>query len=529
MLSYDMDERGNASRYDYLYRCIRHDIAHGNILPDEKLPSKRALARNLGVSVITVEAAYAQLIAEGYVRAEERRGYFACELSPVARGGRQGGARNRGNARTGGVSGGAAGQRGFASEGATGRHAASPDSDATQSPATSSARRPASLRFPAHTLGDSPFSDSAGDPMTFVPSSGSAATALFPYQTWARVMRRTLTEESSATLAQAALGAGSPRLRRAISAYLREYRGMDVPAERIVVAAGSQTLYQLIIQLLGRDRAFAIESPGYPLLERMYDAQGARCASIPLAAGGIDVAALSESGASVAHVMPAHQFPTGVVMSAAHRRDLLNWSRMDAARAFSSDGPRGRFVIEDDYDAEFRMSGRPIAPLASVDVAGRVIYLNSFTKSLGAAFRIAYMALPEDLAAQFELKLGFYSNTVSPLEQLALARFIELGHYERHVNRLRAHVKRLQDGLVGRVRESSLAQEVAFEGLDRGLYFSMRVLKGTQDRAVGALQAAGVQLAFLGRGPLAWSGAQSGESVFALNCESLNIEELVLP
>lgn len=529
MLSYDMDERGNASRYDYLYRCIRHDIAHGNILPDEKLPSKRALARNLGVSVITVEAAYAQLIAEGYVRAEERRGYFACELSPVARGGRQGGARNGENARTGGVYGGAAGQRGFASEGATGRHAASPDSDATQSPATSSARRLASLRFPAHTLGDSPFSDSAGDPMTFVPSSGSAATALFPYQTWARVMRRTLAEESSATLAQAALGAGSPRLRRAIAAYLREYRGMDVPAERIVVAAGSQTLYQLIIQLLGRDRAFAIESPGYPLLERMYDAQGARCASVPLAAGGIDVAALSESGASVAHVMPAHQFPTGVVMSAAHRRDLLNWSRMDAARAFSSEGPRGRFIIEDDYDAEFRMSGRPIAPLASVDVAGRVIYLNSFTKSLGAAFRIAYMALPEDLAAQFELKLGFYSNTVSPLEQLALARFIEQGHYERHVNRLRTHVKRLQDGLVGRVHESSLAKEVAFEGLDRGLYFSMRVRKGAQGRAVGALRAAGVQLAFLGRGPLAWSGAQSGELVFALNCESLNIEELVLP
>lgn len=529
MLSYDMGKRGNASRYDYLYRRIRHDIAHGNILPDEKLPSKRALARNLGVSVITVEAAYAQLIAEGYVRAEERRGYFACELSPVARGGRQGEARNRGNARTGGVSGDAAGQRGFAFEGTAGKHAASPDSDAAQSPAASPARRLVSLRFPAHMLGDSPFSDSAGDPVTPAPSSESAATALFPYQTWARVMRRTLAEESSATLAQAALGAGSPRLRRAIAAYLREYRGMDVPAERIVVAAGSQTLYQLIIQLLGRERAFAIESPGYPLLERMYDAQGARCASIPLAAGGIDVAALSESGASVAHVMPAHQFPTGVVMSAAHRRDLLNWSRMDAARAFSSDGPRGRFIIEDDYDAEFRMSGRPIAPLASVDVAGRVIYLNSFTKSLGAAFRIAYMALPEDLAAQFELKLGFYSNTVSPLEQLALARFIEQGHYERHVNRLRTHVKRLQDGLVGRVRESSLAQEVAFEGLDRGLYFSMRVRKGTQDRVVGALQAAGVQLAFLGKGPLAWSGAQAGESVFALNCESLNIEELVLP
>ena len=529
MLSYDMGERGNASRYDYLYRCIRHDIAHGNILPDEKLPSKRALARNLGVSVITVEAAYAQLIAEGYVRAEERRGYFACELSPVARGGRQGGARNRGNARTGGVSGGAAGQRGFASEGATGRHAASPDSDAAQSPAASSARRLASLRFPAHTLGDSPFSDSAGDPMTFVPSSGAAATALFPYQTWARVMRRTLTEESSATLAEAALAAGSPRLRQAIASYLREYRGMEVPAERIVIAAGSQTLYQLIVQLLGRERTFATECPGYPLLGRIYGAQNVHCASIPLSAGGIDIAALRESSASVAHVMPAHQFPTGIVMSAACRRDLLNWSRTDEARAFSAAGPRGRFIVEDDYDAEFRMSGRPIAPLSSVDVAGRVIYLNSFTKSLGAAFRIAYMALPEELAAQFELNLGFYSNTVSPLEQLALARFIEQGHYERHVNRLRTHAKQLQDELVRRVRESSLAKEVSFEGLDRGLYFSMRVRKSAQVRAVGALRAAGVQLTLLGKGPLAWSGAQAGESVFAVNCESLEVGNLVLP
>ena len=473
MLSYDMGERGNASRYDYLYRCIRHDIAHGNILPDEKLPSKRALARNLGVSVITVEAAYAQLIAEGYIRAEERRGYFACELSPVARGGRRDGARLRGEAGRAGI----------------------PE----------------------------------GNPMTPSSASGSAATALFPYQTWARVMRRTLTEESSATLAEAALAAGSPRLRQAIASYLREYRGMEVPAERIVIAAGSQTLYQLIIQLLGRDRGFAIESPGYPLLGRMYDAQGVRCASIPLVAGGIDVSALRKNGASVAHVMPAHQFPTGVVMSAAHRRDLLNWSRTDEARAFSAAGPRGRFIVEDDYDAEFRMSGRPIAPLASVDVAGRVIYLNSFTKSLGAAFRIAYMALPEDLAAQFELNLGFYSNTVSPLEQLALARFIEQGHYERHVNRLRTHAKQLQDGLVRRVRESSLAEEVAFEGLDWGLYFSMRVRKNAQVRAVGALRAAGVQLTLLGKGPLAWSDAQTGESVFAVNCESLEVGNLVLP
>ena len=531
MLSYDMGKRGDASRYDYLYRRIRHDIAHGNILPGEKLPSKRALARNLGVSVITVEAAYAQLIAEGYARAEERRGYFACELSPVARGGLQDGAPLRGKGKHGGASEGAARRHGFVSEGATLRSAACSDPGAAQSPAAFSARGIASSRFPAHAPGDFPSSDSASDPTIFVPSSGAAATTLFPYQTWARVMRRALTEESSATLAEAALAAGSPRLRQAIASYLREYRGMEVPAERIVIAAGSQTLYQLIVQLLGRERTFATECPVYPLLGRISGAQNVHCASIPLSAGGIDIAALRESGASVAHVMPAHQFPTGVVMSAACRRDLLNWSREgEAAPVGTKSGePCGRFIVEDDYDAEFRMTGRPIAPLASVDTAGRVIYLNSFTKSLGAAFRIAYMALPENLAEPFDRSLGFYSNTVSPLEQLALARFIEQGHYERHVNRLRTHAKRQQDELIRRVRASSLAQNVAFEGLGRGFHFAMRVRGDVREKLVASLRAAGVQLTPLGTGPLAWSEAKAGEAVLTVNCEGFSSEALVLP
>lgn len=536
MLSYDMESRGRASRYEYLYRCIRHDVAHGVIAPGEKLPSKRALAKHLGVGVITVEAAYTQLVAEGYVRAEERRGYFACKLAPAAQvdypwsGLRsQGTSASFSHVREGEGEGEWEESAPRAREGSREREGGRCGS-ATR--ATSALREaegaPASAAVPA-LAANSPHAP-ARPPASAAPAfSGLAATSLFPYTSWSKAMRRTLADETPASLAEAAGARGSLRLRRAISAYLRECRGMDAPAERIVVAAGSQVLYQLIVQLLGRDRTFAVETPGYPLLEKTYRAQGVCVAPVGVDGEGVDMRALRESCANVAHVMPAHQFPTGVVASAARRRDLLNWSRMDAARAFSSDGPRGRFIIEDDYDAEFRMSGRPIAPLASVDVAGRVIYLNSFTKSLGAAFRIAYMALPEDLAAQFELKLGFYSNTVSPLEQLALARFIEQGHYERHVNRLRTHVKRLQDGLVGRVHESSLAKEVAFEGLDRGLYFSMRVRKGAQDRAVGALQAAGVQLAFLGGGPLAWSGAQSGDSVFALNCESLNIEELVLP
>lgn len=549
MLSYDMGERGNASRYDYLYRCIRHDIAHGNILPDEKLPSKRALARNLGVSVITVEAAYTQLVAEGYVRAEERRGYFACKLAPAAQvdypwsGLRsQSTSASFSHVREGEGEGEGEGEWEVsaprAREGSREREGGRCGS-ATR--ATSALREaegaPASAAVPA-LAANSPHAP-ARPPASAAPAfSGLAATSLFPYTSWSKAMRRTLADETPASLAEAAGARGSLRLRRAISAYLRECRGMDAPAERIVVAAGSQVLYQLIVQLLGRDRTFAVETPGYPLLEKTYRAQGACVAPVGVDGEGVDMRALRESCADVAHVMPAHQFPTGVVASAARRRDLLNWSRekaystCDNAESSRDDGSvsiRGRFIVEDDYDAEFRMTGRPIPPLASIDSAGRVIYLNSFAKSLGAAFRIAYMVLPPQLSDVFNAELGFYSNTVSPLEQLALARFIEQGHYERHVNRLRTHAKQLQDELVRRVRESSLAKEVSFEGLDRGLYFSMRVRKSAQVRAVGALQAAGVQLTLLGKGPLAWSDAQAGESVFAVNCESLEVGNLVLP
>ncbi len=427
MLFYDLSQRDGAPLYDYLYKCIRHDIAHGAIAAGEKLPSKRALAKHLGVGVITVEAAYTQLVAEGYVRAEERRGYFACELAPAVRAGAL-----------------AAGESSPLREGASAPHDAAL-SRGTQGPQGAS---------PAHPA-----------------FSGSAATALFPYATWSKVMRQTLSEEGSRTLADAASAKGSLRLRRAIASYLRDYRGMDVSAECIVVGAGSQTLYQLLVQLLGRGKTYAVEAPGYPLLMEMYRAQDACVVEIPVTPCGIDVDALRASGAEVAHVMPAHQFPTGAVMSAACRRSLLNWSRGGAGAP--GHAPQGRFVVEDDYDAEFRMAGRPIPPLASIDSAGRVVYLNSFAKSLGAAFRIAYMVLPPALLARFDDELGFYSNTVSPLEQLALARFIEQGHYERHVNRLRARAKRAQDALVAALVASSPEGALGFTGLDGGFHFSV--------------------------------------------------------
>ncbi len=430
MLSYDLSTRGDESLYEYLYRCIRHDIAHGAISAGQKLPSKRAFASHLGVSLVTVEAAYRQLIAEGYILARERSGYYACELPPAEKAGAV-----DGKFRT----------EGGAVSGASGFDGLSKFGDVI--PGNSTAENVSVSKI----VGD------------FV--SGDAATKMFPYSTWAKTVRGVLSDGSPELLSQAATTAGSPQLRQAIANYLRAYRGINASSNQIVVGAGSQVLYQLVVQLLGREKIYAIETPGYPLLARMYSALGAPTRFVPLDEQGMSEDSLRSSKVQVAHVMPVHQFPTGVAMSAARRRALLNWTREEP----------DRFVIEDDYDSEFRMTGRPIAPLFSIDVAGKVLYLNSFAKSLGSAFRIAYLVLPPELANRFSVDLGFYSNTVSPLDQLALASFIEQGYYERHVNRLRARARRAQDALVGELRNGPLSKRLHFHGLNGGLHFVMEL------------------------------------------------------
>ena len=447
MLSYDIIEHSGVPLYEQLYQRIRHDIAHGIIAPGEKLPSKRALAKHLGISVITVEGAYNQLVAEGYMVARQRSGYFACDLAPAAKSGSP-----------------LMPRRAETPDRKIGETRKGSDADSGSASARQQAPGSAPVRQQA--------SDAATPPKPVLAdlTRSSAATELFPYAAWAKVMRETLSSETAETLAQAASAGGSLRLRQAISRHLRSTRGMDVQPRQIVIGAGSQTLYQLIIQLLGRQRRYAVEDPGYPLLLHMYRGNGVDIRPIPLDEQGIDVEALSASGASIAHVMPSHQFPTGIITSAARRRQLLNWAREDDARA-----PGGRFIIEDDYDSEFRMAGRPVPTLFSIDAARRVLYVNSFAKTLGDAFRLAYLVLPEHLMEPFEKNLGFYSNTVSPIDQLTLARFIEGGRYERHVNKLRTRARQAQNELVAALRECEIGDRLSFQGLDGGLHFLMQV------------------------------------------------------
>lgn len=517
-----MESRGDLALYEYLYRCIRHDIAHGKVEPGQKLPSKRALAKQLGVSLITIEAAYDQLVAEGYIRSRERCGYYACDLAPAAKIEEQGNAQFRTATET------SANRR--REDHVSNPNGPQPISQNEESLERRTGYRPSDADFAPPLNGLAPHAQNAPSdaPLLADFTHSTLATTMLPYSAWAKAVRRTLSDESAASLAEAASAAGSPELRSAIADHLRQYRGMDVSPGQVVIGAGSQTLYQLLVQLLGRTRRYAVEDPGYPLLTRMYEQQDAQVAHIGLDDSGIDIDALEASDASVAHIMPSHQFPTGIVTTAARRRELLNWAREG-----------DRYLIEDDYDSEFRMAGRPIPSLFGIDAAERVLYLNSFAKSLGAAFRMAYLVLPPQLAQRFRKQLGFYANTVSPLDQLALAHFIEQGHYDRHVNRLRTHARKTQDALVNALHEA-FGGRIAFTGLNDGLHFIMQLESERGERELAAAaEAAGIRIAPLssfagmasqsgaptGTEPQASTASKTSPARFILRSDSTSIEE----
>ena len=424
MLTYTLERGGGLPLYELLYRSIREDILSGNLKNGEKLPSKRRLAEHLGVSIMTVETAFAQLSLEGYIRSEQRRGYFVC----------------------------------------------------------------ADFSFPAPRAAVKTLAAEVSQKEWLADFKTNAILPRqFPFSVWAKLMRRVLAERSPALLAPMP-GQGLPELREAIAGFLSRFRGMQVSAEQIVVAAGAELLYGLLVQLLGRDKLIAVEDPGYPRAAKVYRNNGAETVPIPLDAGGLSVRELAAAEAQVAHISPAHHFPTGLVMPAARRAELLNWAGAD----------ENRFLIEDDYDSEFRFSGRPIPTLQSADRLGRVIYLNTFTKTLSPALRIGYLVLPETLLDAFSRRLGFYSCTVPSFEQLTLAKFINEGYFESHLARTRNFYRRQRDKMIESIRESALGAHCRILEADAGLHFVLETDASNPDLELTAqAQTLGINISCL--------------------------------
>ena len=286
----------------------------------------------------------------------------------------------------------------------------------------------------------------------------------FPAALWRRHISRALRDRE--LLSGYGDPQGEPALRQALAEYSHESRGVSCSPEQIIIGAGTEYLYGLLIRLLGNDLVYAVESPGYPKTARIYESGGVRVCPIPMDGKGMDVGKLRESGADVVHVSPSHQFPTGVTMPVSRRSELLAWS---------TEGSALRYIIEDDYDSEFRLSGRPIPSLMSIDRSGTVIYLNTFTKSVAPTIRISYMVLPEALLARYRSKLGFYSCTVANYEQYILAEFIRRGHFEKHINRMRNQYRQKRDRLLDAIRRCGPDGNMEAEGADAGLHFLLHV------------------------------------------------------
>ena len=454
MLTYNLEARGTTSVYDYLYQLIRDDIAHGIIPRNTKLPSKRALAQHLGIGVATVAAAYEQLVTEGFVRAEQRRGFFVEDVSryrskPVtgvgigdARGGRPADA----------DAGSSSAALGTGDGGGFGAGAASDSGD--------DAARPT-----ATAPGTAKAAESAYDQNYFVDMKANRTSIdLFPTSVWARYMREALALPAHKLLQSVPFN-GLPELRRAIADYLRRARGMNVSPESIIIGAGSEYLYGRLLQMMGPTTTFAMENPGYRKFAAISQSYGNPWVSVPIDDAGMIVDALEDSGADVAHVSAANHFPTGVVMPITRRLELFEW----AGRA------RKRFIIEDDYDSEFRYTGRPIMPLFADDAAGKVIYLNAFSKTMMPSLRISYLVLPERLMERYLDTMSFYACTVSSVEQYALARFIDEGHLERHINRMRTFYRNQRASVLEALKASPLASISTVEERNAGTHFLLQV------------------------------------------------------
>lgn len=343
-------------------------------------------------------------------------------------------------------------------------------------------------------------------------STRSMDASLFPAKTWARIEKEVLS--GSTSLLNHGLAQGDENLRRVIAAYLAQYRAVRCTPEQIVVGAGTEYLLGLLAGLLN-GRRVAVEDPGYEKTSTVLHNNGIKTVAVPVDEAGMRVDALDESGAKVAYVTPSHQFPTGAAMPAGRRTALLAWAEKRPER----------LIIEDDYDSEFRFSGRPIPSLQGLSATGQAVYLGTFTKSIAPSIRIAYLVLPHSLLAPYHEKFGSYSSTVSRFEQQTLARFIDEGHFTRYLNRARNAYRRRRDRLIAALMTEFGADKLRFGPVHTGLYLTVTFKVGLSEAQM-VRRAAAARIAVAGLSGYYRSAQQAPGATLVLGYAGMEEERI---
>lgn len=394
--------------YISLYEYIKDDIENNRIKTNEKLPSKREMAEKFNISLVTVQNAYYQLLSEGYIYSIERSGFFVAETMQVEH------------------------QKKVRVE---------------------------------EIIQDV---DRANTGLTLY--KNTVNTNYFPFSTWAKSMRQVLSVNYE-TLLQKTDNIGVFELRKAISDFLYRQRDMVVNPNNIVIGAGTEYLYSMIIKLLGRDKTYAVETPGYPKMWQIYLSEKVDIEYIEIDDSGFSIINLAKTNANILHISPNHQFPSGIVMPYERRMELLNWAAKN----------EDRYIIEDDYDSEFRYATKPLPSLQSVDKLNKVIYINTFSKTIAPSLRISYMILPDELLQKYNAEFSFISNTVPTFEQFVLAKFISEKYLERYIKKTKKIYKNIRNEIITLIANSKLSDRALLNEQDAGLHFSLKLKTDKQD------------------------------------------------
>ena len=375
-----INQSGSIPVYEQIYEFIKREIREGNIKTGERLPSTRNMSSYLQVSRSTVLASYEQLLAEGYIEARERKGYYVIEI-----------------------------EKDFANN-------------------------------QENTINNS--KDMVYiNPYTIDFSPNGIETEHFPVNEWRKISKNIFTDEMK-NLFNSGDKRGDDGLREQLAVFLQKSRGVKADKSRIILGAGNENLLMLIKLLLPGNVIFAVENPvykkSYDILRNFTD----NVIPVGLDKDGLSVKELEKSNADVAYLTPSHQYPLGIVMGIKRRVELLNW----ASRK------EDRYIIEDDYDSEFRYKGRPIPSLQSIDNGEKVIYMGTFSKSVTPAIRMSYMVLPKKLMDIYMKKTSYIGNTVSRIDQKYMEIFMKNGGFERHLNRMRTIYKAKHDVMLNELK-----------------------------------------------------------------------------